>query len=135
MFVAFVAAASVVSFSSRYFGTQEETKTENVEKIEQKDTKDEEKKITKQVVKPFVEPEDSYSFHDVCDVSEDCECEFGFKRKNFKKDEVNGNVSFHSKFIFVCSGLKSTEWPERVESDVYFFIFKKRELAKFLTQR
>jgi mannitol-specific phosphotransferase system IIBC component len=122
MFVAFVAAATVVSFSSRYFNTQEEKKTE--EKTEKVQEKVEEKKITK-VEKQFVEPEDNYSFHDVCEVSEDCECEFGFKRKNFKKDEVNGNVSFHSKFIFVCSGLKSTEWPERVESDVFFSFIQK----------
>lgn len=56
-------------------------------------------------------------FHDCCEVSEDCECMYGFKRPDFKKDEITGRVVFHTHHIFICSGQKSTEWKSHVEQE------------------
>ena len=93
-----------------------ETQQSEQEKVEKKTPTKSKKKIEQEPTIIF-EKKEEYSFHDVCEVSEDCECQFGFKRKDFKKEETTGNVAFHQKFIFVCSGLKSSEWPEKLEKE------------------
>jgi len=64
----------------------------------------------------LVRPDDKdTNYYDCKDVTEECECKFGFKRKEFKAQDPLGNLGDHFKHLFVCSGQKSTEWPKRVE--------------------
>lgn len=50
-----------------------------------------------------------------CDVDNDCECKFGFKREGFKSGEITAKIPYHKKHIFLSSGQKYTEWPEKIE--------------------
>jgi (2Fe-2S) ferredoxin len=52
-----------------------------------------------------------HSFYDVDrEYSAECECEYGFSRKDFKKGEIAGRITYHDKHVFVLTKLKATEW-------------------------
>eukprot|EP01080_Neovahlkampfia_damariscottae_P003945 gene3945-7155_t len=115
MFTLVLAGASAAMAMMNYLNSDEQPNEQKEEKkVEKKD-----KKKTKELSKePLIfEKKEEYSFHDVCEVSEDCECQYGFKRPDFKNEVLTGNVSFHQKFIFVCSGMKSSEWPQKLEKE------------------
>lgn len=46
----------------------------------------------------------------------DCECECGFGRDEFKKMEF-AELAYHDKHVFICRGMKSTDWVPNIEKD------------------
>jgi hypothetical protein len=85
------------------FSSSEETK-----KIEEKETEVSVKNFNQQ------------DFHDLKEIDEECECMYGFKREEFKKntDKILDSLQFHNKQIFILSGKKSTEWAKNEEESV-----------------
>lgn len=71
-----------------------------------------------------------HDFYDVYqEYSEQCECEFGFKRPNFKKDDMVGRVTYHDKHIFVLTKMRANEWEKDFDK-MGFAAVLKRGLSK-----
>jgi hypothetical protein len=66
-------------------------------------------------------------YFDVKEVSEECECQYGFKREEFKKniEDLKNSVGNQNVHIFVTSGKKSTEWEENEDKTVLLLIINK----------
>jgi (2Fe-2S) ferredoxin len=67
--------------------------------------------------------------HDLYDVQEEysdqCECEFGFKRPDFKKGDMVGRVSYHDKHFFILTRQKANEWDKDLGKQGFSVVLKK----------
>ena len=67
-----------------------------------------------------------HAFYDVQkEYSEECECEFGFKRPDFKQGSMIGRVTFHDKHIFVLTKMKANEWDKDFDKQGFAMVLKK----------
>lgn len=56
-------------------------------------------------------------YHDCLpEYSADCECMSGFGRAEFKRDAFE-KMAKYDHHVFLCVGIKSTDWSERIEED------------------
>lgn len=45
-----------------------------------------------------------------------CDCECGFQRPEFKNVDL-AKLAYHDHHVFICRGVKSTDWPANVEQE------------------